>query len=63
MVINSGSQYTAMKLEIKDRIVDYPDSNAMQIENSEIIKELKLMISEGFKKETMYLKEENRVLK
>lgn len=63
MGINSGSQYTAMKLEIKDRIVDYPDSNAMQIENSEIIKELKLMISEGFKKETMYLKEENRVLK
>jgi len=26
--INSVTKYTAMKLEIKDRIVDYPDSNS-----------------------------------
>ena len=63
MGINSGALYTALKLDVKDRILDYPDAKTQQIENSEIIKELKVMISEGYKKEINFLKEENRVLK
>ena len=39
------------------------DDSLELISTYEIIKELKVMINEGFKKETSFLKEENRVLK
>jgi hypothetical protein len=39
MGINSGGNYTAFKFDIKERILYYNQTN--QIENSEIIKDLK----------------------
>jgi len=62
MGLNTGGLYTAHSLDLSDRILDN-EVDASSLENSDLVKDLKKMLSEGIKKEVNYLKEENRILK
>ena len=62
MGLNTGGLYTAHSLDLSDRILDN-EMDASSLENSDLVKDLKKMLSDGMKKEVKYLKEENRILK
>ena len=48
MGVNSGGIYTAHGLEVSDRILGY-NEDLTSLENSQVVKDLKQMLSEGMK--------------